>query len=135
MGGVGCGPPPTTGNAPPRASFFGLMSLSLVLADFGTLVFCFFLVVIFYSLFLVLFLRCNHLNFLDCQNSCQPFESQQRTERTAGILGLISKPLCRDSLPKIYNPNGEKQRERLSLDWGCYGLILEDRASILNHTF
>jgi hypothetical protein len=92
------------------------MSLSLVLADFGTLLFCFFLVVIFYSLSF-LFVSFGY------QNSCQPFESQQRTERTPGILALISKPLCRDSLPKIYNPNGEKQRERLSLDWGCYSLI------------
>jgi hypothetical protein len=49
MGGVGAAPPPL-------ASFFGPMSLSLVLADFGTLLFCFFLVVIFYSLsFLFLF--------------------------------------------------------------------------------
>jgi hypothetical protein len=47
MGGVGAGPPP------PLASFFGVMSLSLVLADFGTLLFCFFLVVIF-----ILFLSC-----------------------------------------------------------------------------
>ena len=37
----------TTGRRPPRASFSGVRSLSL---DFGTLLFCFFLVVIFYSL-------------------------------------------------------------------------------------
>jgi hypothetical protein len=47
----------TTGRRPARASFLGLRSLNLVLADFGTLLFCFFLVVIFYSLsFLFLFL-------------------------------------------------------------------------------
>jgi hypothetical protein len=38
---------------PPRASFFGARSLSLVLADFGTLLF-FFLLLILDSLFLVL---------------------------------------------------------------------------------
>ena len=74
------------GNLPPRASFFAARSLSLVLADFGTLLFCFFLVVIFYSLsFFVLFLRCNHRNFQDYQNSCQPFKSEQRAERIVGI--------------------------------------------------
>jgi hypothetical protein len=68
MGGVGCGPGPgTTGSAPPRASFFGLMSLSLVLADFGTLLFCFFLVVIFYSLFPV---------FFSLHDLCQGFEAK-----------------------------------------------------------
>jgi len=40
----------TTGSWPARASFLGVRSLNLVLADFGTLLFCFFLVVIFYSL-------------------------------------------------------------------------------------
>jgi hypothetical protein len=35
MGGIGAGPPPL-------ASFFGVISLSLVLADFGTLLFSFF---------------------------------------------------------------------------------------------
>jgi hypothetical protein len=60
MGGVGAGPPPL-------ASFFGLMSLSLVLADFGTLLFCFFLVVIFYSLFLV---------FFSLHDLCQGFEAK-----------------------------------------------------------
>src|SRR5881409_1680946 len=47
----------TTGRRPARASFLGVRSLNLVLADFGTLLFCFFLVVIFYSLsFLFCFL-------------------------------------------------------------------------------
>jgi hypothetical protein len=43
-GGVGSGPPP-------RASFFGARSLSLVLADFGTLL-CFVLVFMFVLSFL-----------------------------------------------------------------------------------
>ena len=53
LGGVAMpdgGPGFTTGRRPARASFLGVRSLSLVLADFGTLLFCFFLVVIFYSL-------------------------------------------------------------------------------------
>ena len=40
----------TIGRRPARASFLGVRSLNLVLADFGTLLFCFFLVVMFYSL-------------------------------------------------------------------------------------
>ena len=40
----------TIGSWPARASFLGVRSLNLVLADFGTLLFCFFLVVMFYSL-------------------------------------------------------------------------------------
>jgi hypothetical protein len=47
-GGVGAIYPP------PRVSFFGVRSLSLVLADFGTLL-LFFLLFIFYFPFLVLF--------------------------------------------------------------------------------
>ena len=52
LGGVAMpdGSASTTGRRPARASFLGVRSLNLVLADFGTLLFCFFLVVIFYSL-------------------------------------------------------------------------------------
>jgi hypothetical protein len=54
-GGVGAGRAATAaaGYLPPRASFFGVRSLSFVLADFGTLFL--FLLFIFYSLSLVLF--------------------------------------------------------------------------------
>jgi hypothetical protein len=48
---------------PPRASFFGVRSLSLVLADFGTLLFCLFLVLIFYSLSFLFVLRYSHFSF------------------------------------------------------------------------
>ena len=51
-GGVGAGASAAR-YLPPRASFFGVRSLSFVLADFGTLFL--FLLFIFYSLFLVLF--------------------------------------------------------------------------------
>jgi hypothetical protein len=50
LGGVATPDGFTTGRRPARASFLGVRSLNLVLADFGTLLFCFFLVVIFYSL-------------------------------------------------------------------------------------
>jgi hypothetical protein len=50
LGGVGVADGFTTGRRPARASFLGVRSLNLVLADFATLLFCFFLVVIFYSL-------------------------------------------------------------------------------------
>ncbi len=96
------------------------MSLSLVLADFGTLLFCFFLVVIFYSLsFLFCFFGAITLTFLIIRIRANLSKVKQGTKRTAGILALISKPLYRDSLLKIYNPNGEKQRERLSSDWAA----------------
>jgi hypothetical protein len=53
-------PPGTVGGVgfwiPPGASLFGVRSLSLVLSDFGTLLFCLFLLLIFYTLFLVLFI-------------------------------------------------------------------------------
>jgi hypothetical protein len=64
MGGVPAG---GVGAAlPPRASFFGVMSLSLVLSDFGTLV-----------LFVLLFIFI--LSFLFCfslHDSCQGFEAK-----------------------------------------------------------
>jgi len=50
LGGAADAPGFTTGSWPARASFLGVRSLNLVLADFGTLLFCFFWVVIFYSL-------------------------------------------------------------------------------------
>src|SRR5438477_1320925 len=52
-GGVGAGPPPRAmppGILPPRACFCGVRSLSLVLADFGTLLFSLFLFLILSSL-------------------------------------------------------------------------------------
>jgi hypothetical protein len=81
-GGVGAGASAAR-YLPPRASFFGVRSLSFVLADFGTLFL--FLLFIFYSLFLVFFFGCNHLSFSYYQDSCQRFESEQTTKKTAAI--------------------------------------------------
>jgi len=56
MGGVGAGPgtgATAAGYLPPRASFFGVRSLSLVLADFGTL-----LVFVLLFIFILSFLFC-----------------------------------------------------------------------------
>ena len=70
-GGVGAGPrtgPPSGAILPPRASFLGVRSLSLVLADFGTL-FLFLLFILILS-----FLFCSSvqsLQLLDYQDSCQ----------------------------------------------------------------
>jgi len=71
-GGVGAGPrlagAPSGAILPPRASFLGVRSLSLVLADFGTL-FLFLLFILIFS-----FLFCSSvqsLQLLDYQDSCQ----------------------------------------------------------------
>ena len=61
------------GTTPARACFCGVRSLSLVLSDFGTLLFSLFLSLI---LLILSFLFCyNHLTFGSYQDSCQGFES------------------------------------------------------------
>jgi hypothetical protein len=117
---IGAGPgrgatlPGTTGairfTIPPGASFFGVRSSSLFLSDFGTLLFVSFF--IFYSLFLVLFLRCfNQLSSWIIRIRAKV----ARKLKNCSYLGLISKGLCRDSLPKI-SGKWERQSERRSSD-------------------
>ena len=53
IGGVGAGPGTATPCLPARASFFGVRSLSLVLPDFGTLLFLFLVLIFILSFSLV----------------------------------------------------------------------------------
>ena len=100
MGGVGA-------IAPPRASFLGVRSLSLVLPDFGTLPFSFFLVLIFLFSLSCFVLRCNHLRFWIIRIRAKLSKSSKNVNNCR-YLALISKALSRDSLPKIYN-SGENR--------------------------
>src|SRR5439155_24512622 len=79
-------PPPAGGPpylcTPPRASLFGVRSMSLVLPDFGTLLFLFLLFILFSLSCLVV--RCNHLGF--CITTIRAkVRSRVESEKTAAI--------------------------------------------------
>jgi hypothetical protein len=113
-GGVGA-------TAPPRASFFGVMSLSLVLADFGTLFF--FLLFISCSLLLCLFHGDNHRWFGEDQDSCQRCKIRQVSAKQ---LQWFRRNLNRDSVSRKLRVgcgemNAEKSEFTFRLLWLIFG--------------
>jgi hypothetical protein len=71
-GGVGAG----GCTLPPGVSFFGVRSLSLVLADFGTLLFSLFLFLISFSVSCFVLRWSNHLTFLELSGFVPTFRSE-----------------------------------------------------------
>jgi hypothetical protein len=97
----------TTGRRPARASFLGVRSLNLVLADFGTLLFCFFLVVIFYSLsFLFCFFGAITVTFRIIRIRANLSKvSKELNELPA--FSVIQQALMQRSVPKDFIANGK----------------------------
>src|SRR5205823_13364030 len=102
-GGVGAGP---ATYLPPRVSFLGVRSLSLVFADFATL-----LVFVFVFIFVLCFFfvpRCNHRWLWEDQDSCQVVESGKFYSKQRGYLGRNQPRL----LPRTFNRRVTEKRRR-----------------------
>ena len=107
-GGVGAGP---ATYLPPRVSFLGVRSLSLVFADFATL-----LVFVFVFIFVLCFFfvpRCNHRWLWEDQDSCQGCEM---TELLHKQLPLFRLDVAIESLfPELYGPVEARRRRKVRI--------------------
>jgi hypothetical protein len=119
------------GNLPPRASFFAARSLSLVLADFGTLLFFFLLFILILS-----FLFCCLVQSLQASglSGFMPtFRKRARTKKLPLFSVNQQAPYTKIRSQKFYNKLGNRV-ERLSSDWRYSGSFLEPSCFSFKHT-
>src|ERR1700746_1923235 len=105
------------GNLPPRASFFAARSLSLVLADFGTLLFFFLLFILILS-----FLFCCLVQSLQASglSGFMPtFRNRARMKKLPLFSVNQQAPYAKIRSHRFHNKLGNR-KERLSSDWRCF---------------
>jgi hypothetical protein len=133
MGGVGAGPGPGAATGcpylPARASFFGVRSLSLVLADFGTLLFFVLLFIFILLSYLVDRLRSTQFGMI--RNHARASKLSKGLKMRCGYL-INQQALMQRSVPQRFITNG-KNRVSVSLQIeAALAHFWSPRASVLN---
>ena len=121
LGGVGANPP--------RASFLGVRSLSLVFADFATLlVFVFVFIFVLCSFFVP---RCNHRWLWEDQDSCQGCEMTELLHKQLPLcrLDVQLRVFSKSCMDRSRRDEGEKSEFTLRLLWFTFGAA---QASVLH---
>ncbi len=106
---------------PPRASFLGVRSLSLVLADFATLLFFVFVFIFVLCFFFVP--RCNHRWLWQDQDSCQGCEMTELLHKQLPLfrLDVQLRVFSQSCMDRSRRDEGEKSEFTLRLLWFTLG--------------